>query len=310
MFSRRALLIIAFTSTAALCFTLGVFHAHNTEARDRAAYEVKLDAIRAEMRGALGPHADAVPAGTSGRADIDDGDMNGAAAARARMVTEIKRELQKEMGLTPVQLLRDRRSSFVELYSTDTLGKTNYGTAGYLGHGYFVTVKHGVVALKGDDDRQPSRQIVSIKIMYGGREIPARLVDAGDADVEVHSGDWAIIRTRDLDLPALRVDMGFAYAFADPIFRLGNDYSKGIILSTGYVGQRTSNGLVTCLTDGHPGVSGGGVLDQSGDLVGIPIGRMQGDYRFSFILPVRAEMLRKVPTFDQVEPHAVATEPQ
>jgi hypothetical protein len=29
--------------------------------------------------------------------------------------------------------------------------------------------------------------------------------------------------------------------------------------------------------------------------VGIPIGRMQGDYRFSFILPLRPEMLRKVP---------------
>jgi hypothetical protein len=37
------------------------------------------------------------------------------------------------------------------------------------------------------------------------------------------------------------------------------------------------------------------VLNQQGDLVGIPIGRMQGDYRFSFILPVRGEMFRKVP---------------
>ena len=96
-------------------------------------------------------------------------------------------------------------------------------------------------------------------------------------------------------LPALRPDTSFSYDFAEPIFRLGNDYSKGIILSTGYVGQRTSNGLVTCLTDGHPGVSGGGILDQRGDLVGIPIGRMQGDYRFSFILPLRAEMFRKIP---------------
>jgi hypothetical protein len=132
------------------------------------------------------------------------------------------------------------------------------------------------------------------------------VIDTGDADVEVHSGDWAIIKTRDLDLPPLRVDSAFAYDFADPIFRLGNDYSKGIILSTGYVGQRTSNGLVTCLTDGHPGVSGGGVLDQRGNLVGIPIGRMQGDYRFSFILPIRAEMLRKLPAHEQPEPaHAV-----
>jgi hypothetical protein len=114
--------------------------------------------------------------------------------------------------------------------------------------------------------------------------------------VEVHRGDWAIIRVRgEIDLPPLNVDMAYAFDFADPIFRLGNDYSKGIILSTGYVGQKIPNGLVTCLTDGHPGVSGGGVLNQEGDLVGIPIGRMQGDYRFSFILPIRAEMFRKIP---------------
>ena len=172
-----------------------------------------------------------------------------------------------------MRLLRERRSSFVELYSTDSLGKTNYGTAGYLGRGYFITVKHAVVALQGEDEHAAPRKIVSVLIMYEGKEIAAKLVDAGDADVEVHSGD----------------------------------YSKGIILSTGYVGQRTSNGLVTCLTDGHPGVSGGGVLDQHGDLVGIPIGRMQGDYRFSFILPLRAEMLRRVPAFEMAEPHAVAT---
>ena len=150
---------------------------------------------------------------------------------------------------------------------------------------------------------QSTRKIASVKIVYKGKEIPAKVVDTGDADVEVHSGDWAIIKTRaDLDLPALHVDSAFAYDFADPIFRLGNDYSKGIILSTGYVGQYTSNGLVTSLTDGHPGVSGGGVLDQRGNLVGISIGRIQGDYRFSFILPIRAEMLRKLPNYERPEP--------
>src|SRR5262249_27566667 len=152
------------------------------------------------------------------------------------------------------------------------------------------------------------RKIVSVRVVYRGKEIPARVVDSGDAEVEVHSGDWAIIQSRDLDLPPLRVDTAFPYEFADPIFRLGNDYSKGIILSTGYVGQRTANGLVTCLTDGHPGVSGGGVLDQRGDLVGIPIGRMQGDYRFSFILPLRAEMFRKVPTSVRALPVTLSAE--
>ena len=99
-------------------------------------------------------------------------------------------------GVAARHLLRDRRSSFVELYSYDNLGKTNYGTAGYLGNGYFITVKHAVVALREDDDRATSRKITSIKVMYRGKEIPAKIVDTGDADVEVHSGDWAIIKTR------------------------------------------------------------------------------------------------------------------
>ena len=298
MVSRHLAVSSAILATAVSCFTLGVVHSRRTEAG--ASYDAKLDAIRAELGRSRLTEA-VVPAGTSGQlaAKPDSGETR---ASRSRMIAEIKTELQHEMGLMPVALLRDRRSSFVELYSYDNLGKTNYGTAGYLGGGYFITVKHAVIALKDEDDRQTPRKITSVKVMYHGKEIPAKVVDAGDAEMEVHSGDWAIIKTRDLELPPLRVDSAFAYDFAEPIFRLGNDYSKGIILSTGYVGQKTANGLVTCLTDGHPGVSGGGVLDQRGNLVGIPIGRMQGDYRFSFILPIRAEMLRKVPLYEAPEP--------
>jgi trypsin-like peptidase len=297
MISRRFLFVVALVTTAACFFLLGTFHARTGDAVERAEYDAKLDAIRAEVRhelkSARGPEV--LTAGTSGDIALTAPVRPPAESARAKMVAEIKQELSNEMGLLPLQLLRDRRSSFVELYSTDNLGKTSYGTAGYLGNGYFITVKHAVVALKDDDNRQGQRKVVSIKVMDRGKEVPAKLIDAGDADVEVHSGDWAVIRTKPLDIPALRPDISFNYDFAEPIFRLGNDYSKGIILSTGYVGQRTQNGLVTCLTDGHPGVSGGGVLDRQGDLVGIPIGRMQGDYRFSFILPLRAEMLRKIP---------------
>ena len=134
------------------------------------------------------------------------------------------------------------------------------------------------------------------ELVYDGKELAASVVDSGNADVEVHPGDWAILKVRDeVELPALHIDVKYPYDFAEPIFRLGNDYSKGIIVSTGYVGQRMDNGLISCLTDGHPGVSGGGVLDANGNLVGIPIGRMDGDYRFSFILPLRAEMFRKIP---------------
>jgi S1-C subfamily serine protease len=215
-------------------------------------------------------------------------------AARASIVADVKRQLQDEMGLLPLNLLRDRSKSFVELYSYDDHGSSSYGTAGYLGDGYFITVKHGVVALNQEGQSDP-RKITSVKLMYKGQLLGAKVVDAGEARVEVDPGDWAIVKIKErVDLDPLPVNLAYGFDFADPIFRLGNDYSKGIILSTGYVGQRTSNRLVTCLTDGHPGVSGGGVLNREGELVGIPIGRMQGDYRFSFILPVRPEMFRKV----------------
>jgi S1-C subfamily serine protease len=310
---RRVAIVSSLIATAASFFTLGVLHARRSDSESSASYDAKLDAIRAEV-GTARRVDPVVAAGTSGRTSRpkdESGDV-GTMAGRAKMVAQIKQELQSEMGLLPVQLLRERRSSFVELYAYDSLGKTNYGTAGYLGHGYFITVKHAVIALNDEGDHAiTTRKIAAIKVMYQGKEVPAKLVDTGDANVEVHSGDWAIIKTRELDLPALRLDTAFSFEFADPIFRLGNDYSKGIILSTGYVGQHTSNGLVTCLTDGHPGVSGGGVLDQRGNLVGIPIGRMQGDYRFSFILPIRPEMLRKVPSFEVSEPRPlVAVEVQ
>jgi S1-C subfamily serine protease len=220
-------------------------------------------------------------------------------ASRASLITDVKQQLQDEMGLLPLTLLRERRDSFVELYSYDDRGSSSYGTAGYIGNGYFITVKHGVIALGQEGTANP-RKVVSVKVMYKGRPLAARVVDSGDAKVEVDAGDWAIVKVKEkIELPALDLRLAYAFDFADPIFRLGNDYSKGIILSTGYVGQRTANNLVTCLTDGHPGVSGGGILNRTGELVGIPIGRMQGDFRFSFILPLREEMFKKIPHLNE-----------
>ena len=133
------------------------------------------------------------------------------------------------------------------------------------------------------------------QVLPGGKAAFVSLMNNPEEDHSdtLNSEQIAAFREQ-VDLPPLHVNFQDGFDFADPIFRLGNDYSKGIILSTGNVGQRTPNNLVTCLTDGHPGVSGGGVLNGDGQLVGIPIGRMQGDYRFSFILPLRPEMLRKV----------------
>jgi S1-C subfamily serine protease len=288
MSTGRAVPAVIATAFAVTFFGFGGYLA----ARQNATSEERIASLRAEVdllrrRELLQVTGTSGHAPTSPIATMDT-------ESRAAIVAEIKRELSAEMGLLPLTLLRERRNSFVELNSYDDRGASNYGTAGYLGNGYFITVKHAVVALGQDGLADPHR-IDSVKLTYKGRSLSARVVDYGDARAEVDPGDWAIVRVKEaIDLPALHVNLAYSFDFADPIFRMGNDYSKGIILATGYVGQKMANDLVTCLTDGHPGVSGGGVLNRDGDLVGIPIGRMQGDYRFSFILPLRAEMLRKV----------------
>jgi S1-C subfamily serine protease len=286
MSHRRIVPVFFSLSIALLFFGLGSYLTarQNADSADRLAeFRAELDLLRRRdgltAAGTVGRSAARVPSDDSGR---------------AALVEDVKRQLQQEMGLLPLNLLRERRDSFVELYSYDDRGSSSYGTAGYLGNGYFITVKHGVVAL-GQEGSSDPRRVTSIKLSYKGLSLNARLIDSGDARAEVDPGDWAILKVKEaVDLPPLNVNLQYGFDFADPIFRLGNDYSKGIIVSTGYVGQRTTNRLVTCLTDGHPGVSGGGVLNRDGDLVGIPVGRMQGDYRFSFILPLRREMFRKV----------------
>ena len=291
----RPLVLSLALGLALLCFALGAWSsqlrveqriaendARIADLRDQMVRNV-LETRRARMPRRLGTSGDPIPEGVAAEAE-----------SRDALVGEIKRQLQSEMGLLPIRVLRERRTSFVEVHAYDQSGKMSYATAGYLGNGAFITVKHGVVAL-GSPDQE--RKITSIEILYKGKSLPARVIDAGDADVEVHPGDWAILKVRaEVDLPPLLVDINYPYDFAEPIFRLGNDYSQGIILSTGYVGQRMKSGLVSALTDGHPGVSGGGVLDEKGNLIGIAIGRMEGDYRFSFILPLRAAMFRKVTT--------------
>jgi hypothetical protein len=120
MISRRLVYSACMAATAMSFFTLGVVH---TRGASQDTSYAKLEAtIRAEVHSQLGKTdrtAAPVPAATSGRANphSESPDVTPSGASRARMVADIKNELQHEMGLVPVTLLRDRRSSFVELYS-------------------------------------------------------------------------------------------------------------------------------------------------------------------------------------------------
>src|SRR5262245_61030237 len=182
--SRGLIPALLFALSAILFFGLGNLLA----ARAATASENdQIAALRAELGALKKQRTEAL--GTSGRTTVQPAPAEMDAHSRAALVADIKQQLKSEMGLMPVSMLRERRQSFVEMYSYDTTGASNYGTAGYLGEGYFVTVKHGVIAL---GEQPESRRITSVKIMVGGRAIPAKIVDAGDAQVEVDPDDWPI----------------------------------------------------------------------------------------------------------------------
>src|SRR5689334_3264974 len=112
MISRRIVFVTSLIATAVSCFTLGILHARRHDAAAQASYERELQALRAEVRTELGQSRSSnavIPAATIGRTSRAKEDGDGpATGSRAKMMAEIKQELQSEMGLLPVQLLRQR----------------------------------------------------------------------------------------------------------------------------------------------------------------------------------------------------------
>ena len=96
MISRRFLVLVALLATGAACFLIGDFHARAGDGLEWAAYDAKLDAIRAEVRSQLGRGraGEDRPEGTIG--SVNEARPGGAfapsPAERAQMVQQIKRE--------------------------------------------------------------------------------------------------------------------------------------------------------------------------------------------------------------------------
>ena len=155
MSTRRAVPAVLAASFAFLFFALGNY----LGARQSADSDDQFAALRAEI--AQLKRKSTEPTGTSGSSIADALAPARDDAMRASIVADVKRELTDEMGLLPLNLLRDRSASFVELYSYDDRGSSSYGTAGYLGDGYFITVKHGVVALN-QENQVERRKITSV----------------------------------------------------------------------------------------------------------------------------------------------------
>src|SRR5262249_281164 len=99
---RRLVLVTTLLTTALASFVLGAIQTPRADAAIHASYDAKLDALRAELaktdRVQTGQEA-VVPAGRVAKIRED---AIASAAGRAGMVAEIKRDLQREMGLMPV----------------------------------------------------------------------------------------------------------------------------------------------------------------------------------------------------------------
>src|SRR3954447_12677957 len=108
MLSRRFFVLVSLVTTAVCFFLLGVFHARTDDAVERAVYDAKLDAIRAEVQRDernRAQTAEVLTTGTTGDVDSIVPGLRPARTdrARAKMVADIKRELSTEMGLLPLQ---------------------------------------------------------------------------------------------------------------------------------------------------------------------------------------------------------------
>jgi len=120
----RFLQTLLFAVSAVVFFGLGtLLTARQATANDHE----QIAALRAELAH-LASRRTQGASGTSGRVDATAA-MATDESSRAGLIAEIKGQLKREMGLLPPSLLRERRRSFVEMYSSDSVGGSSYGTA-------------------------------------------------------------------------------------------------------------------------------------------------------------------------------------
>jgi hypothetical protein len=226
------------------------------------------------------------------------------AEANTKLVIERFGEAMKayasDAGRFSGRSLREHEKSFVQIYAFYRKDRKNMATAGtacYLGDRYFLTAKH-VVIQEAEPGKQPPKT-TAIDIRIDGRLVPVRLLDNGatqEAD-QIDVGDWAVVVTDDVPagLVPLKPNPRYVFNFGERLIRYGNDSNRGIAPAAGYVAQVSEDGWVTWLVDSLPGCSGGGVLNDRDELVGLNGGYLDGSTRLAVIIPIRVEMFRKLP---------------
>ena len=213
---------------------------------------------------------------------------------------EAMKAFARDAGRLSGRSLRDHEKSFVQIYAFYRKDRKNMATAGtacYLGGRYFLTAKH--VVIQEAEPGQQAPRTTAINIRIDGHLIPVRLVDNGETQeaAQIDIGDWAVVVTDDVPagLVPLKPNPRYSFNFGERLIRYGNDSNRGIAPAAGYVAQVSDDGWVTWLVDSLPGCSGGGVLNDKDELVGLNGGYLDGSTRLAVIIPIRVEMFRKLP---------------
>lgn len=220
---------------------------------------------------------------------------------------EAMKEFASESSHSSSRTIRRHEKSFVQLYAFYRRDRKNLATAGtacYLGDRYFLTAKHVVVqeAVAG----KPAPKTTAIDIRISGQLVPVRLVDEGETQEadQIDLGDWAILAADTVPegLVPVKPNPRYGFIFGERLVRYGNDSNRGIAPAAGYVAQVSENGWVTWLVDSLPGCSGGGVMNDRDELVGLNGGYLDNSTRLAVIIPIREEMFRKLPKDLQAAP--------
>lgn len=126
-----------------------------------------------------------------------------------------------------------------------------HGSGTHIGNGYVLTAAHVV---RGESD-------VQVKTDRGG-QYPAKVLWVANDD------DVALLRVDALAASSARVDCG-PFKVGREVRAVGNPLAEEFVTTYGRVSGKSGNGAMLVDLPLAPGMSGGGVFDRGGRLVGV-----------------------------------------
>lgn len=175
-----------------------------------------------------------------------------------------------------IQSAYERTAVIEAHFQGAVIGWTQTGAATHIEDGYFLTARH----------------IVFDEILGYSKDIT---IDGAKANIKLSGvtwdwlGDWTLLYTT-LDYDNTR--WTFTLVPCEYIFRIGNDYGRGLVPAIGLLGTKVETGCWATTMSVRGGASGGGVYNKRGELIGICVAAVAGDDSYMLFNPVRAEMLK------------------